>query len=164
MWRKGARGARVSPDPWGSEDEEDNNTDKQLEAIEMERHPPPAPAPKAVAPVVVAPVVASKPKTPPREPSPEPIEPSPEPNEPDPEPSEPDIPKAPLYMAPIIAAPVKSNEMNGTVIPPKEPEKEFIYQRDPKKDVKNENLDRYLQARFSTATKQWTPYLGERRR
>ena len=136
MWRTGARGNRVSPDPWGSDYEDEPITDRQDNNIKMQEQ------------TYVPEPVPQRQKTPPKSP-------------------ELDVPKEPVYIAPIV--PLKepkepSNEMNGTVIPPKEPDRNFVYHPDPRKDVTNEELDKYLKARFSTATHVWTPYLGERRR
>ena len=131
MFRTGARGARVSPDPWGSDEEEQiNNTIND----EMEMQAPPSP----------------RQKTPPKSPAPPPKAP-------------------PVIPPPVFSQPVKDkkeledNVVNGDV-KPKEPKSDFVYQRSSKKDIDNEQLEKYLNARFATSTRAWTPYLGERYR
>lgn len=134
MFRTGARGARVSPDPWGSDNEEEpvaNTIDDEIEMQEPTRQ-----------------------RSPPREPTPPPKEPKVPPKE----------PKQPVNNEPVKNnKDVKNNAINGDT-KPKPPRPEFVYQRNSKKDIDNDQLDKYLKARFSTATRAWTPYLGERYR
>ena len=134
MFRTGARGARVSPDPWGSDNEEEPIANTIDDEIEMQEPP--------------------RQKTPPREPTPPPKEPKVPPKE----------PKQPVNNEPVKNnKDVKNNAINGDA-KPKAPRPEFVYQRNSKKDIDNDQLDKYLKARFSTATRAWTPYLGERYR
>ena len=134
MFRTGARGARVSPDPWGSDNEEEQINDTIDYEIEMQKPPSP------------------RQKTPPKSPAPPPK-------------------AAPVAVPPpVFTEPIKDKKdekdnvtVNGDV-KPKEPRPEFVYQRNSKKDIDNDQLDKYLKARFSTSTRAWTPYLGERKR
>ena len=123
MFRSGARGARVSPDPWGSDDDE-QITERADDEIEMKEPPRQVTPPKV-----------TEPKVPPKIPQKE------------------------------TKQPIKNDNgvANGGVIPT-EPRKDFVYKRNPDKDLKNEELEKYLHARFATSTRNWTPHLGERRR
>lgn len=132
MFRTGARGARVSPDPWGSYYEEEQNTD--IIDDDVGRVSPPsfiAPPPKET-------------YVPPKEPK----------------------PKQPDQTAnKQINEKAKNdrNQMNGG-LKSKEPKKEFVYHGRSKKNMNNDQLDKYLHARFSSATRAWTPHLGVRYR